>query len=88
MFVNAPKIERNIRFTGQQSSSTDERQEQPWGERRFVRNHYNEFRASFEEVNAPRRKFDVVFRLCDDGLAFATNSQIKPAWKTCASAVS
>ncbi len=70
LFTDAPKLERNLSITGQQSRSFDETWEQPWGERRFVRNHYNELRVTLTETAKPGRSFDVVFRVFDDGLGF------------------
>ncbi|MDP8993662.1 MAG: glycoside hydrolase family 97 protein [Pseudomonadota bacterium] len=70
MLLNAPKLERNFQLAGQSTRSFDRTWEQPWGERRFIRNHYNELRARFSERGGLRRSFDVVFRLYDDGLGF------------------
>ncbi|SBV35565.1 Glycoside hydrolase 97 [uncultured Stenotrophomonas sp.] len=68
------RLERNVELVGQSSRSFDETWEQPWGERRLTRNHYNELRASFvEKAGAGRdypRRFDVVFRVYDDGIGF------------------
>jgi alpha-glucosidase len=68
------RLERNIALTGQSQRSVDETWEQPWGERRLTRNHYNELRASFNERPAAgrsyARQFDVVFRVHDDGIGF------------------
>ncbi len=63
------RLERNLEFVGQSTRSVDETWEQPWGERRQTRNHYNELRASFAERGDGRR-FDVVFRVYDDGVGF------------------
>ncbi len=63
------RLERNLELVGQSSRSLDETWEQPWGERRLTRNHYNELRASFAERGNGRR-FDVVFRVHDDGVGF------------------
>src|SRR5205085_5497456 len=52
------------------TSSADDTWEQPWGERRFVRNHYNELRVSFTETSELKRRLDVVFRVYDDGIGF------------------
>lgn len=70
ILVDAPKLERNFRLTGEARSSFDETWEQPWGERQFIRNHYNELRVTFTEQVGPARRFDVVFRVYDDGLGF------------------
>ena len=48
-------------------------------ERRFVRNHYNELRASFIESDRDRRRFDVVFRVFDDGVGFRYAFPKQPA---------
>ncbi|MCW4453857.1 glycoside hydrolase family 97 protein [Flavobacterium sp. MXW15] len=63
------RLERNLELVGQSSRSFDETWEQPWGERRLTRNRYNELRASFAEKGRDRR-FDVVFRVYDDGVGF------------------
>lgn len=67
---NAEKLERNLALASQASRSVDETWEQPWGESRFVRNHYNELRARFTETINLKRSFDVVFRVFDDGVGF------------------
>ncbi|MEO5630182.1 MAG: glycoside hydrolase family 97 protein [Thermomonas sp.] len=61
---------RNLRLDAQAARSSDETWEQPWGERRFIRNHYNELRTTFVETDRDHRRFDVVFRVYDDGLGF------------------
>jgi len=70
ILVDAPKLERNLVLAGQATKSFDETWEQPWGERRFVRNHYNELRVTLAERNGLQRRFDVVFRVYDDGVGF------------------
>jgi len=70
MFIDAPKFERNFVISGHQTRGFDETWEQPWGERRSIRNHYNELRVSLVEKNALKRGIDVVFRVYDDGLGF------------------
>ena len=66
----AEKIERNLALTSSSTRAADDTWEQPWGERRFVRNHYNELRARFTETLKAKRAIDVVFRVYDDGLGF------------------
>jgi alpha-glucosidase len=76
------RLERNLALVGQSSRSFDETWEQPWGERRLTRNHYNELRASFAEKDAggkPGRRFDVVFRVYDDGIGFRYEFPKQPA---------
>ncbi len=77
------RLERNLELVGQSSRSFDQTWEQPWGERRLVRDHYNELRASFAEKAAGGRKegrrFDVVFRVHDDGVGFRYEFPRQPA---------
>ena len=70
ILVDAPKLERNLVLSGEAVKSFDETWEQPWGERRFIRNHYNELRVTLAEKNGLQRRFDVVFRVYDDGIGF------------------
>src|SRR5690606_32092991 len=74
MLLGDGRLERNIALSGQSQRSVDETWEQPWGERRLTRNHYNELRTRFsEKPGAGRdyaRQFDVVFRVHDDGVGF------------------
>ena len=60
---NGRQFLRGIALDSQTARSFDETWEQPWGERRFVRNHYNELRARFVESDRDRRRFDVVVRV-------------------------
>lgn len=66
----AEKIERNLALAASSTSSHDDTWEQPWGENRFVRNHYEELRATFTETIRGRRSIEVVFRVFDDGVGF------------------
>jgi alpha-glucosidase len=70
ILTDAPKLERGFKVAEAGRRSADERWEQPWGERRFVRNRYSELRVSFTENAAPNRRIDVVFRVFDDGIGF------------------
>ncbi|WP_419321040.1 glycoside hydrolase family 97 protein [Caulobacter sp. ErkDOM-E] len=70
ILVDAPKLERNLALAGEATKSFDQTWEQPWGERRFIRNHYNELRVTLAEKNGLQRRFDVVFRVYDDGVGF------------------
>lgn len=51
-------------------STFDETWEQPWGESRFVRNHYNELTVFLQEIQGLKRQLNVVFRIFDDGFGF------------------
>ncbi|HDS1579075.1 TPA: glycoside hydrolase family 97 protein [Stenotrophomonas maltophilia] len=64
------RLDRDFTVVGQQRRSIDERWEQPWGERRLTRNHYNELTVQLAESTGSKRRLDVVFRVYDDGLGF------------------
>jgi alpha-glucosidase len=68
LLTDAPKLERNFAAAGTQTRSVDETWEQPWGERRYVRNRYNELRVRLVEKKPPARALSVVFRVYDDGI--------------------
>jgi len=70
LLTDAPKLERNFTLTEAGRRSVDTRWEQPWGERRFVRDRHNELRIRLTERTPPGRSIDVVFRVFDDGVAF------------------
>jgi alpha-glucosidase len=70
LFQNAEQLQRNLAFTSQATRSVDETWEQPWGERRLTRNHYNELRTRFTETINAKRAIDVTFRVYDDGIGF------------------
>ena len=79
IFIDAPKFERNFVIGEQKTRSVDDTWEQPWGERRVIRNHYNELRVTLGEKNALKRHYDVVFRVYDDGLGFRYELPDQPA---------
>jgi len=75
IFADAPKLERNLSMVDNVIRSVDVTWEQPWGERRFVRDQHKELRVRLRETKAPvpsvaPREFTVVFRVFDDGLGF------------------
>ncbi len=70
ILADAPKLERNFEFGKIERRGFDDTWEQPWGERRFVRNHGNELRATLTEKSGARRSLNVIFRVFDDGVGF------------------
>ncbi|MEO8062278.1 MAG: glycoside hydrolase family 97 protein [Pseudomonadota bacterium] len=68
ILANAPKLERNFSIGKVRQRALDDSWEQPWGERRFVRNHCNEMRVTLLEKSG--RELIVVFRVFDDGVGF------------------
>jgi alpha-glucosidase len=68
ILANAPKLERNFTITKVARRSFDDTWEQPWGERRYVRDHGSELRVSLREKYG--HQLDVVFKIFDDGVGF------------------
>jgi alpha-glucosidase len=48
----------------------DETWEQPWGERRYIRNHYSEQSVRLTEPKGLKRALEVIVRVYDDGIGF------------------
>jgi alpha-glucosidase len=69
-FADHPGLDRGFRLAGERPSHSDTTWEQPWGESRFVRDHYNEILVSFESTEGPARRFDLRVRVYDDGIGF------------------
>ena len=77
-FRDAPTLRDSLRITGSSRASADETWTQPWGEVARVRDHHNELRVSVAETSAPARKFDVVFRVFNDGIGFRYDVPAQP----------
>ena len=70
LFTDAYEMLRNFVVAGQSTRSLDESWEEPWGEYRTIRDHYNELTVSFDESKLMKRRMTLVFRLFDDGVGF------------------
>jgi alpha-glucosidase len=68
--ANAYKLDGGFSVRDMRVSEHDDTWEQPWGERRYVRNHYRELRVEVEQKERARRGLTVVFRIYDDGVGF------------------
>ncbi|MCM3420302.1 glycoside hydrolase family 97 protein [Sphingopyxis alaskensis] len=64
-------LQRGFRIEGSETASADSRWEQPWGERRFVRDQHNELLVRFRQHESwGGHAMNVRFRLFDDGIGF------------------
>ncbi|NOZ41805.1 MAG: glycoside hydrolase family 97 protein, partial [Alphaproteobacteria bacterium] len=52
------------------TSSFDNTWTQPWGEKKYIRNHYNELRLTLVESHGLKRRMILRFRVYDDGIGF------------------
>lgn len=82
LLTDAAKLERNFVVTAEAATQHDDTWEQPWGERRFVRNRYTQFRVHLNERGGLERRIDVVFRIYDDGLGFRYEFPDQPNLKS------
>ena len=70
LLANAPPLDGGFSLASRSERTQDDTWEQPWGERRFVRDHFRELRLSFVQKDVGQRRLDVVLRVFDDGLGF------------------
>ena len=59
-----------FRLSAVERRQVDEVWEQPWGERRFVRDRHNELLATYRSFENPAHEFRVRARVFDDGIGF------------------
>jgi len=81
LLANARELDGHFNLADQETSTHDDTWEQPWGERRFVRDHYNELRVHVVQKAFDDRKMTIVFRLFDDGLGFRYEFPDQPQLK-------
>jgi alpha-glucosidase len=67
---NAPPLDRGFKVTSSEQGSFDETWTQPWGEKKDIRNNYNELCVVLTETSSRPRTMTMVFRAYDDGIGF------------------
>ena len=70
LLANAPQMDGGFSLLSHAERAHDDTWEQPWGERRFVRDHYRELRLGLVQKGYGGRRLDIVFRVFDDGVGF------------------
>lgn len=65
-----PDLKGGFRIKDVKRTSFDETWTQVWGEKKHIRNHYNELHITLEETGQPGRQLAIVFRVYDDGIGF------------------
>lgn len=70
LLKQAPHLDGGFTLVSSDRKSVDETWTQPWGEKKDIRNHYNELRAELAGSGKPVRKMTLVFRVFDDGVGF------------------
>jgi alpha-glucosidase len=79
-FQAQPAFDEGFRVAGSVRASHDGTWEQPWGERRWVRDHYNELLVRFESASGAARRFDLRLRVFDDGFGFRYEVPEQPGY--------
>ena len=80
---DAVAMQRGFVITGSQTAQADSTWEQPWGERRFVRDNHKDLIVSFRQTEAwGARAMKVHFRLFDNGVGLRYEIPEQPAMKT------
>ncbi|MBV8503674.1 MAG: glycoside hydrolase family 97 protein [Paucibacter sp.] len=69
LLTDARKLERGFELEAAATREFDETWEQPWGEQRFIRNHYRELSVGLREREGLRRRLELRLRAYDDGVA-------------------
>ncbi len=70
VFRNNDSLSKNFRITNVERSTFDNTWEQVWGEKKKIRNHYNQLVVDLQEKAGKQRKLQLQFRAFDDGVAF------------------
>ncbi len=79
-FKGRPDLGNELMVQGTSSVSEDEIWEMPWGEQLEVRNRYNHLKIELIEHAEPKRQFNIIFRLYDDGFGFQYEFPEQPNW--------
>ncbi|KPK82234.1 MAG: alpha-glucosidase [Bacteroides sp. SM23_62_1] len=61
-------LDSNFVIKDYEETAVDETWEQPWGEKRIIRNNYNQLTIFLEEAGNLSRKLNIVFRVYNDGV--------------------
>jgi len=69
-FLAQADLDSGLQIDEASHRSSDSTWEQPWGERRFIRDHYNELLVSFSAVGGEERHFQLRVRAHDNGVGF------------------
>ncbi|SFU36235.1 glycoside hydrolase family 97 protein [Pseudoduganella namucuonensis] len=70
LLTNAPQLDAGFSLARQSVADHDSTWEQPWGERRHVRDHHRELRLELVQKERGDRRLAIVFRVFDDGVGF------------------
>lgn len=63
-------LSKNFEIADVKTTSHDDTWQQVWGEKKNIRNHYNEMVVKLSSKDKNKRKLEIQFRAFDDGVAF------------------
>ncbi len=69
-FKDMESLGKGMRIDSILTREFNEKWEMPWGEQRYVTNHYNELKVFLCESKNLKRRLTIVFRVFDDGVGF------------------
>ena len=69
-FDGQKKMDEGFTVADTKTNSVNETWEQPWGEYKKAKNHYNELVVHLKESSGGKRLVDIIFRVFDDGVGF------------------
>jgi alpha-glucosidase len=69
-FKGGRPLDQNLEIVKTELTTHDDRWENAFGDRRFVRDHYNQLTVALREQGQAGREVDLVFRAYDEGAAF------------------
>jgi alpha-glucosidase len=69
-FRNIPALDAGFVIESSESDSVNQNWEQVWGEKRFIRNNYNELIVHLKQMDTLQRSLDLIFRVFNDGIGF------------------
>jgi alpha-glucosidase len=79
-FAAQPAFDAGFRVASTAARSHDQTWEQPWGERRLVRDRHNELQVDFEGAAGAPRRFTLRLRVFDDGFGFRYEVPRQPGY--------
>ena len=70
LLKNNEDFSKNFEIIKVENSTFDETWEQVWGEKKKIRNHYNQLVVKLQQKDKQKRQLEIQFRAFDDGVAF------------------
>lgn len=80
MFLDHHGFDSDLAITATARAAQDTTWEQPWGERRLVRDSHNELAVTFAATTGPERRVTIRFRVFDTGIGFRYEIPEQPAF--------